>query len=167
MSCIQEILKKKGDKDFLEAIPNELVIEGGGHYKGYDYLITFNNFGHRCAYVAISPDHPLYNKEGYDDIELEMHGGCTFFEKHDVIQEAVLGQHTCEDKWIGFDAGHYQDGVDLKAAEKYFNFNDMRPYRLGHLKERHEMDKGWRSTIKTKKFMEKECKSILDHLCKE
>jgi hypothetical protein len=164
MSCIQEILKKKGDKDFLVVAGLGLGIEGGGHYKGYDFLITFTERGHRCGYVAISSDHPLYNKKDTDDIGLEMHGGCTFFGKHSLVKR-LLGQHTCEDKWIGFDAAHCDDLQDIKSAEKYFGSDNEYIHFLktkGFIMEFRGLSK-----IKTKKYMENECKYIIDQLCKE
>lgn len=58
MSCITEILKVKGDKDFI--VSGEIAIEGGGTYKDYEYIITFTSSGHRCGYVAIPESHSLY-----------------------------------------------------------------------------------------------------------
>ena len=133
MSCIPRILELKGDKEFL-AVPTKteimrgVIIEDGGHYKGYDYLITFNDMGFRCGYVAISPDHPFYNKNltGYSDNEedflIDVHGGITFFEKHSMAE--LLVKHPCEDKWIGFDCGHAGDLMDLETALKIFSFDE-------------------------------------------
>ena len=52
MSCITQLLEMKGDQPFLKA-DDSVVIEGGGVYKGYEYLIVFVSYGHRCGYVAL------------------------------------------------------------------------------------------------------------------
>jgi len=70
MSCIPKILELKGDKDHLHTMDHSKlpadcgnVIEGGGEYKGYHYLITFTGTAHRCGYVGIEEGHPLYGKD--------------------------------------------------------------------------------------------------------
>jgi len=58
------------------------AVEGGGVYKGYEYLVTLTSMGIRCGYVAISKKHPLYAKEMGAVEELEVHGGVTFYDTH-------------------------------------------------------------------------------------
>ena len=57
-----------------------IVIEGGGLYRDYEFLITFTELGHRCGYVAINPNHPCYKKNLVmsSDFDLSVHGGITF-----------------------------------------------------------------------------------------
>src|ERR1700691_3384773 len=109
MSCIPKLLELKGDKEFLPVHDN-IVIEGGGKYKDYDYLITFVDYGHRCGYVAIPPLHPVYNDKS-DYPHFSVHGGITFFEESRFAEELL--NHKCADKWIGFDACHGDDRKDM------------------------------------------------------
>lgn len=168
MSCITEILKKKGDAEVLY-VPREdrsmdLVIEGGGLYKDHEYLITFNDMGFRCGYVALPIGHKFYeNNLMDDDEELSVHGGVTFHEQHGLVED-VLGKQ-CADKWIGFDAGHCYDIVDLESTLKYFP--DLKETRKDHVVSmshifecRHDED----SEIRTFKYMEQECKNLIDQL---
>ena len=165
MTCITEILKLKGDLDFLKAPrPRSSVgVEGGGHYKGYEYLITFNDMGFRCGYVAIPPDHPTNNFNGeYKYPDFNVHGGVTFFDQSHLAAEFFKDNH-CIDKWIGFDAGHCGDARDLKCAITYFP--NMCESSLEHLKILDRTEE--MSTIKTFIYMEDECKRIIDQLIDE
>jgi hypothetical protein len=57
--------------------------------------------GHLCGYVDLPEDHPWFGK-GYDDIEVEIHGGLTYAEPRKSDDEDNL--YT-----IGFDCAHYGD----------------------------------------------------------
>ncbi len=155
MSCITKILEVKGDKKFLKH-NSGAGIEGGGTYKGYEYLISFTNMGHRCGYVAV----PNGIAGDYDDITC--HGGVTF-EDIDHSFKDILDT-PCADLWIGFDAAHAGDLADLDKALEYFenepgiieykriteeSFNKL--YQLG---ERH----------RNYEYMEKECHNIIEQL---
>lgn len=190
MSCITEILAKKGKQEILPVKSEKnkdsmrgVVVEGGGHYKGYEYLVTFNDMGFRCGYVAISEDHPAYTKEEVYP-EYDVHGGVTFYgEGH--IAEMVLG-HTCTDKWIGFDCGHAGDFNDLETAKEYFKDNEriMRGITIsqeikdsvrkemdekfpGYSDERKSPDYRWKEHLRTKAYVIKECKKLIRQLIKE
>ena len=168
MSCIPKILELKGDKDFL-TIPdyNGIVIECGGCYKGYDYIITFNDMGFRCGYVAIPPTHPL----AYSDIDLaeihdiNAHGGITFHDQHGLVKKLL--ETPCLDKWIGFDAGHAFDIPDQKAWEKYFpNGTEIKHDHIITMANIFSdiRNIGFDCAIRDKDYMEKECISIIDQL---
>ncbi|HMG68274.1 MAG TPA: hypothetical protein VK588_11335, partial [Chitinophagaceae bacterium] len=102
MSCITEILKIKGDRAILPILRDEkvgkaVVIEGGGHWLGFEYLITFTDLGHRCGYVAIPPGH-VADKEHdrREDWDIDCHGGVTFINrKHSA--KTLLGENACTD----------------------------------------------------------------------
>jgi hypothetical protein len=59
---------------------------------------------HRCGYVRIPPSHVDYNKE-HDNIDVNIHGGLTFSQLEDCIEEDGKGY------WIGFDCAHFQDAM--------------------------------------------------------
>lgn len=162
MSCIQKLLKLKGNKEFLP-ISFGAVMEDGGRYKGYDYCVTFIDLGHRCGYVALPGAHKyLKEREGKDlgeyDHEIDAHGEITFFDKPGKLIE-IFKPH-CDDIWIGFDAGHWGDAKDLGSLVKYFKSNE----------EAYDMHRFFQKcnflteSVKDKEFMVEECKSIIEQL---
>lgn len=163
MSCIQRILDVKGDKDYL-IFGGESAVEGGGNYRGYDYMVTVRYHGCRCGYVAISSDHPLIQYD--DDLDLPgllVHGGVTFYNKPSSIIgiESILGGHVCDDKWIGFDAAHAGDEPDYGLARRIFTDPEVVDY----------INEGEQNSIKyahsrhrTYEYMENECKDLIDQL---
>lgn len=168
MSCITEILKVKGAKEYLVA--NDIVIESGGTYKGYEYLITFNDLGHRCAYVAIPEDHKLYNefKEKSYYNGFYVHGGITFAETGKHVIDRILNGHHCNDLWLGFDAAHGGDAKDFVTAKKYFPPDEI-GYSICEL-EKMCMEGTYyqekTAIIRTNKYMEYECKSLIEQIIK-
>ncbi len=171
MSCITEILKMKGDKDVFIPLNKDgkpwIAVEGGGTYKDYEYLIVLNHMGHRCGYVAIPPEHKAnnigqrvntYTKEeelDYSALDIECHGGLTFGGKHHGLKKLLT--NTCEDNWIGFDCCHLYDASDYELLTEYFGEQtESRKSTLSLLNEE--------GTVKTFKYVEKECKSIIDQL---
>ena len=99
MSCITEILKRN-TLNIDEFKTTGLIVEGGGVYKDYEYLITFTSLGHRCGYVALKGDEGYDKKEGYD-LDLDVHGGITFKDRTHSLKSSIA----CDDEWIGFDWG--------------------------------------------------------------
>ena len=157
MSCITEILKVKGDKPYL--VKKHLAVETGGTYKNYEYLITFTNRGHRCGYVAINKNHPLHGKDlmGVDSfIDLEVHGGVTFNKPGKHVIDAVLEKSDCDDIWIGFDAIHSADRPDFDLAGKLWSNKISESYK----------DCWLDGKIRSKIYMERECKKLIEQLIK-
>lgn len=154
MTCISEILKLKGNKEFL-MINLDGVAEDGGIYKGYEYLVTFNDMGFRCGYVSINKENKVYDLCLYDDLpDFNVHGGVTFFDTSDCILDESLIKNSCADKWIGFDAYHYGDKSDINLAIKLFsNSND---YLLKNISIYGE--------IRSKEYMVEQCKELIDQL---
>ena len=73
-----------------------------GSYKGYEYAVV--SYGvHPCAYIAISEGQPYFKVSSYDDVDLSMHGGCTFVDKG--LSDVFDNDQTV----IGWDYGHYND----------------------------------------------------------
>lgn len=69
---------------------------------------------HRCGYVRVPPGHPLFGK-GYDDAEVDVHGGLTFAEI-----EPCTEHEDGQGWWFGFDFAHsgdrmYEPGSSLDA----------------------------------------------------
>jgi hypothetical protein len=158
MGCITKLLELKGDKDFIASpVQPEIIVEGGGTYKEFEYLVVLNHNAHRCGYVAIPKEHPAYNAGSYDDIDVEVHGGLTFFSEPHIVES------TCEDKWAGFDAGHAYDGHDIDAHERYFGSDDsFQKYMRSRPDYYPIMYEG--TVIRDFDYMESECKRMIDQL---
>jgi len=83
----------------------------------HDIFVAFNiicriyrhpEFLHLNGYIYLPPSHPWY-KKGYDDIDVEVHGGITY---------AELDKDT--NYWcIGFDTNHYGDLSGLSFSISY------------------------------------------------
>jgi hypothetical protein len=157
MGCISKLLQLKDDFNVNHKV--DIIIEGGGIYKEYEYLIIFTDYGYRCGYIAIDPVHPYYGKDlidGESDIPLIVHGGITFHQKNHVLKSYL--SHPCEDECIGFDAAHRNDRPCFITAKKYFgetpniSFLSYMNYERPDLKHR------------TFRYMEKECKNLIEQL---
>lgn len=167
MSCITEILNMKGDAPIMAFPQNsKVVIEGGGEYKGYEFLITFTDLGHRCGYVAINPSHPVYGKDQVspcekDDFDLCVHGGITFHQEEHGIKEIL--KHPCKDEWLGFDAAHGGDAGCPDTVEKYFGKTEFVSYMKNNAFYTVEMElMGMKH--RTFDYMRQECFNLIDQL---
>lgn len=133
-----------------------MAIEGGGKYKNYEWLVILNDMAFRCGYVAVPKSHLIYNSENYYPY-YEVHGSVTFFDKPHLIESE------CEDKWIGFDAGHSGDKKDIECAKKYFG-EDNQSIKFIEDNNWNEMFCHDRCSIKTFSYMESQCKNLIDQL---
>lgn len=50
-------------------MPSTYVRESITWYNGYKYVVVFGDGGHRCGYVAVGPDHPLFGIDYSQDIK--------------------------------------------------------------------------------------------------
>jgi len=154
MSCITQILKLKGDKEFFVPEGSFHAIEGGGVYRDYEYLVTLVPHGGRCGYVSIPPHHEYSNlkENDYRAPKIDCHGCITFVSKEHVLKDYLT--IPCNDMWIGFDCSHYRDSPDKVNAVKYFGELVPESYLFGNGVNK----------IRTYSYVEKECKSIIDQL---
>lgn len=156
MTCINTILEAIGDKPYLkEESERDVVYEGGGEYKGYEYLITFVR-QHRCGYVAIPKGHKIDKLDPDDymdwDVNITVHGGLTFAARESVTKDYF--NIKCDDMWLGFDAMHTDDFPDFAYSEKYeVDSNAHKEWYYGCC-----------GTVKSYEYMEKECKNLIDQL---
>lgn len=95
--------------------------------------------GHRCGYVAVSPEHKYFGSS-YDDVPVDVHGGLTFSADNlHVINEPNLW-------WLGYDCAHYMDAPDPELMSDDFRAYNDRFSRTG--------------TIRTKEFCELQCENL-------
>lgn len=128
------------------------IIELENTYKDYQYLCVGTSMGHRCGYVVLHEQHPLYRVD-YNDIYIDCHGGLTY------SGDAVAGK---KDGWyIGFDCAHSYDKQDIDLI----NLNtdeDIKRRTLEYMEvcEQFSNDR----EVRTVEFVENECKNIIDQL---
>ena len=160
-------------------------VESDFIYKGYRCVVIFGDMGFRCGYVGVEADNPLYGKDYSDYLDINkseldgeplgkrgiipmlcmafdederarldtyfnVHGGLTYAgDRADYPVESNLW-------WLGFDCGHYGDGSDWDIALKYWSDE---PY----IQRRAEcLDSD--GVIRTKEYVENECKSLVDQI---
>jgi hypothetical protein len=177
MGCITEILKLKGNNKIYIALHEDrpwLVVEGGGIYKYYEYLITFTPSGYRCGYVAIPSGHKLdfvksekriipgTKKEidcyEYDAYGINCHGGITFCDRNHGLKDLL--EIPCYDLWLGFDCAHAGDGKDMSLVKEYYGENE----KLVLFYEKHPEFLHSNDIVREFDYVEKECYSIIDQL---
>jgi hypothetical protein len=76
---------------------------------GLPCLVRRSYLGALCGYVGIPKGHPAFGK-GYDDVDVEVHGGLTFADELKNSREEY--PDLVDDLWLlGFDCAHLYDLV--------------------------------------------------------
>lgn len=90
------------------------MLERHGSHRGFDWIIMFSSIGHRCGYVCIPKDNPLYGKNAEYFEFVNCHGGIN------IATDEFNGSKS--DEWIiGFDCAHFpMDAVDLESIKRYY-----------------------------------------------
>ena len=169
-------------------------IESDFEYRGYRCVVVFQDMGHRCGYVGLKPGHPLYGKEYSDYVEVKksdlegeeigkrsmisllvasndeddrarieiyfnVHGGITY--------AGGNSNYPIEGNlwWFGFDCAHWGDLIDLDKLEEYFGNEPQVKNRINIEKEVNSRY-GTYGEIRTKEYVEDECKSLVDQIIK-
>jgi len=161
---------------------NEYKIEVEKKYRGFDYLVLGLNMGHRCGYIRIPSGHSLYGldyseqipikfkkiskerigKRGVipifcagrlkpnDNISMDLlfnvHGGITFSGKE------IAGK---KGWWIGFDCAHSGDSKDISLMDK----------KHREIEEKFHLSFPG-GVVRTTKYVESECKNLIDQIIK-
>lgn len=164
MSCITKLLEMKGDKNCLPINP-DCVIEGGGNYRDYEYLITFTSHGTRCGYVALKEKETAKfeeekKNEKYYYPDLDCHGGLTFYGDDHGAKDLL--PTPCSDVWVGFDAAHALDIADMKLAEEFFPGHRFIEYRKNNPEPDYDNCKH-----RSYEYIEQNCKEIIDQILEQ
>ena len=153
------------------------TIETKNKYKDYTYLVIALPMGHRCGYVKIPTKSKLYKVSYQDDLGLSQRvlnhktlgkrGVISLFcwDGKKVAMELLFDVHggiTFSGKlrdingwWIGFDCAHAGDARDLSIMDKkHLKFEREFPLHLGG------------EEIRTKEYVEQECKNLIDQIIK-
>lgn len=76
-------------------------------------ILLVANGSHYCGYVKIEPGTHYFGR-GYDDYDLEVHGGVTFAESPYWLSEEHKDEH-----WFGFDCSHSGDLSGSRTRTKF------------------------------------------------
>ena len=140
-------------------------VESDFHYKGLRCVVIITDMCHRCGYVGVENNHPLYGVNYFDEADFlkgspewyfDVHGGITYSGGDNYPVESNLW-------WFGFDCAHYGDGKDYKSVSEYQIIDKDR------LKYYMECDKRFpdiRGVVRTQSYVEQECKNLADQLFK-
>ncbi len=122
-------------------------------YKGFPCLMRRNMeiTGSWCGYVAVPPGHPAFEK-GYDDVEVDVHGGLTYANhcQGPICHVPAPGEPD-NVWWLGFDCAH---GFDLSPRLEAFTQQIMG----------HKSFLGVHQHYWTAKEVRREVKSLADQL---
>lgn len=168
MGSIGRILNIKGKKPLLPIVEIEsgrilTVIEGGGIYRGYEFIIVLTPFRHRCGYISIPCGHffDRYEPKNLDSFCIKCHGGITYSGRFNDIKKFLEIEDT--DRWIGFDCAHGGDFPDRESYLKCYNIPSNHVLHvLNDYEKVYPLPKG--RSIKTYNFVEIECRKIIDQL---
>lgn len=153
MSCIKQLAEQKKQAHGVFYMDKGTVLESCGEYKGYDYCVTFNMHGYRCAYIALPNNHYYADKDKAEE-ELEVSGGVTFHDKQHLVESG------CNDIWVGFDSGcqDLESARSLFMDNPYLNWLDNNPQAapISSFKP-----------TKTLNGMIKECEFLIDQIAKK
>lgn len=168
-------------------------VESEFDYKGFKCVVVFQELGHRCGYVGVPQNHPLYGK-GYREetsillsaLENEEVGKRSIIslvvnsQKENITLDLLFDVHgslTFSDGgkdgkypiesdlwWLGFDCGHCEDGIDLDKAIEYF------PERKEMIMQRKTIDETFGTyeglEIRSQEYVENECRNLVDQIIK-
>ena len=115
---------------------------------GLRAVVIAAQMGHRCGYVGVPKDHPLFGKD-YDDVDANVHGGLTF-------SSGETGKYPVESNlhWFGFDCSHYMDAKDTSImSPEYLAIHEKYP----------RID--FEAVVRDLTFCERECESLAEQLC--
>ena len=166
------------------------IVEQEFEYAGYKCVVTFNVMGHRCGYVGIPKNHPLYGKEYSDYLEIKkadvgdrkisgifpLLSACldederiridAYFSCHGGITFADGGENSNypieSDLWgFGFDCAHCDDAKDLRLAYERFPNYRKSLFIQKETESKFHIDG---LIIRTEEYVAKECKKLAEQL---
>ena len=117
-----------------------MLLEKEFEYRGLKCEVKINdNIGFRCGYVILPENHPFIS-EDYNDLNIDCHGGLTYK----------------EGRVVGFDCGHYGDGIDIDLISN----EDIRESQIKIKSMIPAMD----YEVRSLEFVEQECMKIVDQV---
>lgn len=166
------------------------IVEREFEHAGYKCVVIFGRIGHRCGYVGIPENHPLYGKGYSEHLNIKksdvgdrevsgvfpLFGACidkderirieAYFQCHGGITYAGGGKHSdypieSDLWWFGFDCGHAGDKADYEYAIKKF---PKHREELEAILRVHSMCPFDGEVIRTEEYVADECKKLAEQL---
>lgn len=164
----------------------DYIVEREFEHAGYKCVVTFGDMGHRCGYVGIPKEHPLYGKNYSDYLDIkkediegrEVSGiiplfcACldkdervkidVYFQCHGGITYSGGGEQSeypiASDLWrFGFDCAHAGDGKDFYTLMEKFPQNQDYIRQMMRYQIRGE-------TVRSLEYVADECKNLAEQL---
>lgn len=127
------------------------IIEREFEHAGYKCVVTFGTMGHRCGYVGIPKEHPLYGKNYTSYLGITYAGGG---DKSDYPIESDLW-------WFGFDCIHAGDKKDLQLVYEKFPKERERVKYLMEIESKYPIKD---EVVRTEEYVADECKKLAEQL---
>lgn len=141
-------------------------------YKGYRCVVVMQTMGHRCGYVGIPKEHPLYNTFYGDYLDIKKdervqidayfscHGGITFSDG------GVCSDYPIKSDlwWFGFDCSHYNDIPDYQEAKRIFREADVIFQRLSIAEDLEKEHPNTIGQVRSLDFVVSECIKLAEQL---
>lgn len=151
------------------------IVEREFEHAGYKCVVTFNVMGHRCGYVGIPKNHPLYGKEYSDYLEIKKadvgdrderirieayflcHGGIIFADGGENSNYPIESDLW----WFGFDCAYCDDAKELELAyERFPNYRESLAMQI-ECEDRFRIDG---TIVRTEEYVAEECKKLAEQL---
>lgn len=157
-----EIIKRK----ILGNNPVELE----WNHCGLPCMVLMTSLGHRCGYVGVPKDSPLYGMD-YDNNKLRevmVHGGLTYSNNMSTLSSPYITmmKNVSDYWWFGFDCGHSGDGRDLKTALKYFMGTEQEKEIKNLIDFEHKYSNLYNGSVKTTDYCADSCNELAEQLAK-
>ena len=169
------------------------LVEKDFEHAGLRCVVTFGDMGHRCGYVGVTKEHPLYGKDYSDyldikksDVEGEVKGRYFtilmaawdederarldfYFDCHGGLTFADGGKGSIYPVksdlwWFGFDCAHYGDGKDLDLALEKFPDNRSRISARIAVEASYGFTHLGEGPVRTTEYVEAECRRLAEQL---
>lgn len=133
---------------------HKYIVEKVFDYKEYKCVVVFHEHGHRCGYVGVPKNHPLWGSSYEENIDrFDCHGDLTFnSDERDFERNYPIASNLY---YFGFDCWHYDDEADKELSIKLFGETYYKD-----LKEAEEFSKENREYIRSTEYVANECLSL-------
>ncbi len=166
------------------------IVERQFNHKGYECVVVLQRAGHRCGYVGIPAEHPLYGKKYDDYLEIKksdmidrkvsgifpLLGACldederirieAYFQCHGGITYFGGGENSkypikSNLWWFGFDCGHAGDKPDFDAVFSKFTGDMKSVILLKKISDEFPIDG---EVVRSEQYVADECKKLAEQL---
>lgn len=108
---------------------NTIGIKEHGVFNCYDYVILTTRLKCPCCYILLKQGDPFSDIDtaSEDDIDIPVHGGCTYFQKAETFLSVVPIKPFLEPRVvIGWDYAHFKDYSPIVKEGKKWTLDELR-----------------------------------------